>query len=344
MNKHFISLLFLLCLSLSSFAQELEEGQAAIDYDTSYIRDYRQRLSISTLFEFQNYFIAVYQDGEEFLQFTSNLPIPQYGFQGSYKWINFSVRFAIPKMSIVNADYKESEGISIAFRPTLRKFYFSSFYEEYTGYRLINPEAHNSGSNNSDFPELNTQTLFTSVYYGLNNQRFSYRNLIFQNEQQKKSAGSVLFGLTGGFKWINADRDNPILPDSSETNNGLIGIKYFNLGANIGYAYTFVLHEKFNASLMLVPGVQYLDGIYKFQDGTETTVSTRLGFNAETRFQMGYNSRNFFGGLSFTSYILSNWINEVAPVGSLHNYIRFNIGYHFHLKPIKALKPFGLSN
>jgi hypothetical protein len=286
----------------------------------------------------------VYREGEEFLQFTSNLPVPQYGIQGSYKWVNFSVSFAIPKLSFVNTDTQESEGFSIAFRPALRKFYFSSIYEEYKGYRLINPDNTNPILSQDQFPDLKTQTLLTTIYYGVNNQRFSYRNLIFQNEQQKKSAGSILFGLTGGFKWLNTSQADPILPDTSSLGNGIIGLEYFNLGVNVGYAYTFVIHKNFNTSLMLVPGVQYLDGIYKYQDGTEVIVNTRLGFNTEARFQIGYNSKNFFGGLSVTSYALSNWINEVAPVGSLHNYVRFNFGYHFHLKPIKALKPFGLSN
>jgi hypothetical protein len=343
MNKHSISLLFSLCFFLSSFSQELEEGQAAIDYDTTYIQDYRQRLSLSALFEFQNYFIAVFREDQEFLQFTSNLPKPTYGINGSYKWINFAVSLAIPKMSIANTNYEESEGFSISFRPTLRKFYFSTFYEEYKGYRLLNPDLASNGIH-EEFPGLKTQTFFNSVYYGVNHDRFSYRNLIFQNEQQKKSAGSVLIGLSGGFKWINTPSQTPIIPDTSDTPNGLVGIEYFNVGFSLGYAYTFVLHERFNASLMLVPGVQYLDGIYKFQDDTQIDVNTRLGFNTEARFQVGYNSRNFFGGLSLTSYVISNWVNEVAPVGSLHNYFRLNLGYHFHLKPIKALKPFGLSN
>jgi hypothetical protein len=344
MNKNIVSLLFSLCFFLSSYSQELEEGQYAINYDTTYIQDYRQRLSLSTLFEFQNYFIAVFREGQEFLQFTSNLPKPTYGINGSYKWLNFAVSLAIPKMSIANTNFEESEGISIAFRQTLRRFYFSTFYEEYKGYRLINPDLVNNVTDQIEYPGLKTQTFFNSIYYGVNHDRFSYRNLIFQNEQQTKSAGSVLIGLSGGFKWINTPSDKPIIPDTSDTPNGLVGIEYFNIGINVGYAYTFVLHERFNASLMFVPGIQYLDGIYKFQDGTQNDVSTRLGLNAETRFQVGYNSRNFFGGISLTSYVLSNWINEVAPVGSLHNYIRLNLGYHFHLKPIKALKPFGLSN
>lgn len=331
-------------ISTVSFSQELEEGQYAIDYDTAYIQDFRQRLSLSALFEFQNYFIAVFREDQEFLQFTSNLPKPTYGINGSYKWINFAVTLAIPKMSIANTNYEESEGFSLSFRPTLRKFYFSTFYEEFKGYHLLNPDLQNSGLTSLEYPSMRTQTFFNSIYYGVNNQRFSYRNLIFQNEQQKKSAGSVLIGLSGGFKWINTPSDKPIIPDTTQDANGLVGLEYFNLGVNVGYAYTFVLFERFNASIMIVPGIQYLDGIYRYQDGKEVDVSTRLGLNAETRFQVGYNSRNFFGGISLNSYVISNWINEIAPVGSLHNYIRFNIGYHFHLKPIKALKPFGLSN
>ena len=344
MRKYLLAFFILCALTNVSFAQELEEGQYAIDYDTTYIQDYRQRLSLSALFEFQNYFIAVFRENQEVLQFTSNLPKPTYGINGSYKWLNFGITVAIPRLSIANSNYQESEGISISFRPTLRKFYFSTTFEEYKGYRLLNPDLQSGNLNHTEYPELKTITFFNSIYYGVNNQRFSYRNLIFQNEQQKKSAGSILIGVSGGFKWINTPADSPIIVDTAGLDKGLIGLEYFNLGVNVGYAYTFVFHERFNASVMLVPGLQYLDGIYKFQDNSEEKVNTRLGLNAETRFQVGYNSKNFFGGLSLTSYVLSNWVNEIAPVGSLHNYIRFNVGYHFHLKPIKALKPLGLSN
>mgnify|MGYP001575189720 FL=1 len=91
MNKHDISLLLFLCLSLSSFSQELEEGQVAIDYDNAYIQDYRQRLSLSALFDFQNYFIIVFRKDQSFLRFTSNLLKPKYGINSSYKELNFEV-------------------------------------------------------------------------------------------------------------------------------------------------------------------------------------------------------------------------------------------------------------
>ena len=335
-------LLFYLCFYFSN-AQDIEEDTVVMNYDTTYIRDYRERLSLSLLFDFQNYFIAVFQEDEDFLQFTSNLPRPQYGVRGSYKWLNFSISFAIPRLSIVNSSYSQSQGFSIGFRPTLRKFYFSSFYEDFKGYRLLNSTP-NLGNNLQEFPELRTQTFFNTIYYGVNSKRFSYRNLIFQNEQQRKSAGSVLIGLTGGFKRTNTPSNNPIIPDTSGGNQGLIGLDYFSFGFNLGYAYTFVIHERFNASIMLVPGVQYVEGVYKIQDGSEREVDTRLGYNAEARFQLGYNSERFFGGIALTSYLLSNWINEETPVSTLHNYFRFTIGYHFKLRPVKMLEPLNLSN
>ncbi|MCT4623276.1 MAG: DUF4421 domain-containing protein, partial [Schleiferiaceae bacterium] len=297
-------------------------------------------------FEFKNYFIAVFRDGKSDLQYSSNLPKPLYGANVSYRWLNVGFSLALPKLSVANTNFEESKGFSLSISPILRKFYFRNFYEEYRGYRLLNPEATTTQTSEAEFPELKTQTFHLTAYHGFNHQRFSYRNLIFQNEQQKKSAGSILAGISGGFKWINSSADKPFVPDSVGRTNprSITGLEYFNIGINLGYAYTFVVHENFNASGMLVPGLQYLDGIYKFHDGSHQKIDTKLGLNAEFRIQLGYNSKKFFGGISFSSYLLSNWIKETAPVGSFHNYIRFNVGYHFHIKPIKFLKPVGLSN
>lgn len=346
-----LPLLLFIGFSLSLKAQnyDYEAGQYLVDYDTTFIEDYRHKMSISALFEFKNYLLAVFRKGNKTLNYTSNLPKPLYGMSMSYRWLNFGFTVAIPKLSISNTNFSESNGFSLSLSPTGRSFYMRNFYEEYSGYRLRNPEEVNSPLTqddiNTDFPSLKTHTFYTTLYYGFNHDKFSYRSLVFQSEKQKKSAGSFIVGLSGGFKWINSPSDRPFVPDSiGEIPKAVVGLEYFNIGINGGYAHTFVIKKNMNISLLGVPGLHYLDGKYKYHDNTQEKIATRLGLNTEVRVQLGYNTKRFFGSLSYSSYVISNWLQESAPVASLHNYFKLNIGYHFKIKPIKVLKPFGLSN
>ncbi len=348
MSRIFKTIIFIFALS-GVTAQSLEQGQYAIDYDTNFIADYRHKMSVSALFEFKNYVLAVFRPNQKLLSYSSNLPKPLYGINFSYRWLNFSFSTAIPKLSVSNPNFETSKGFAFALSTIGRKVYLRHFYEQYSGYRLINPEEVDSKYYETfnqvpDYPKLLTRTYFLTLYYGFNGNKFSYRNLVWQSENQKKSAGTFLVGASGGFKWI--DSEKIIIPTTFENIEpvGVVEMNYFNFGINAGYAYTLVIPKNFNISLLVVPGLQYINGYYKYNTGINQDFETKIGMNIESRLQLGYNSQNFFGNISYSAYALRNWISDAPPIGSVHNYFKVSLGYHFKVKPIKLFKPFGLSN
>ena len=342
----------LLFAPLMMYAQLDEEGAYKVDYDTNYIRDYRHRLSVALIVDFRRNDLAIFRENDKALHYTTNLPRPTYGIMFSYRWANLSLSFPIDNLSSYDEDYSKTDGFGLGLGITGRKLYFRNFYEDTKGYQLQNPEAADPDYWSKfdllpDYENLRQRTYFATLYYGFNGRRYSQRDLLYQSETQLKGSGTFMAGLNGGYKWIDSDKD--ITRDDFSTinvpkNDDILEMEYATIGIAAGYAHTFVLPWNLNFSGLLIPALNYTSGDYTTRDGRSTPFSSDMGLNAELRFQLAYNSGGFYAGVAYSTYGLSSFFNEDAAFTTFHNLLRFNLGYHFHLKPIKGLKPFGLSN
>ena len=332
-------------------AQQEEQGAYQPDYDTNYIKDYRHRLSVGLLVDFKNVVLGILQESSPVISYKTNLPLPMYGFIFSYRWLNFSVSLPIKKISQSDNNYTQTDGFSMALSVTKRKWYFRNFYEDYTGFQLTNPENidpnyYQKNNLNPDFKDMRQRNYYATIYYGFNGNNYSHRNLLWQSETQKKSAGSFLLGFSGGYKWVDSPRGliPTYLEEDSTDAEDVLTVNYLNIGLNFGYSHTFVLPYHFNFSAMLVPAISFIDGYTQNRMGEENKFRSKLGINAESRVQLSYNTKNIYAGVSYSVYAFNNGFNDDFSIGTFHNLLRFNIGYHFHLKPITALEKFDLSN
>lgn len=338
-------LIFCLFGQLFAFAQvDDDQGKYAPDYDTNYIVDFRHRLNLSIVTEAKANLIGFTAPNDNILLYSTNLPLPNYGVMASYRWLNFSLTFPINGISYANPDNGKTSSFSAALGLTGRKWYLRNFLERFKGYYLTNPQNlfpdWRVGAPNPTFPDMESLTYYATAYYGFNGNKYSHRSLLWQSEIQRKSAGSFLAGGTAGFKLIRSPTD--IFMDSTAVD--VNAAQYLVFGLNIGYAYTLVIKKNLNLSLAVIPGGNYTRGTYYNNQNEETTFKNDFGLNAEGRFQVWYEHENFYMGLAYTLYLLTDFIGDQYPVGSAHNYLKFNIGWRFRMKPIKFLKPLGLSN
>lgn len=325
-------------------AQNLDEpGRFPIDYDTNYISDFRHRLNAAFVSELKGNGIGIVTPQNKVLIYRTNLALPQYGFMASYRWLNVQLSVPVPFLSYHRPNRSETDALAMAVGLTGRKYFARAFYERFTGYYLANPEVVFPGLENNinlDFPNMVSQTYYATGYMAVNGEKYSNRNLLWQCEIQKKSAGSVLLGMVAGLKQISAPND--LLPGIIEQTAN--HARYVLVGLTGGYAYTFVLGNSLNTSLSFMPGVNYTWGSYGLQNSDDNVFNNNIGFNAEIRWQMLYHHKNYYGGLSFTAYAITDFVKQEYPVASAHNYLKVNVGYRFRVKPIKFLKPFNLSN
>ena len=86
-----------------------------------------------------------------------------------------------------------------------------------------------------------------AAYRVPNKEKFSYRAALVQNEWQKKSAGSVLYG--GEIYYvIGPENDSTFIPKLIEDNyvqKGYFEMRYISIGPGIGYAYALVIKKHF---------------------------------------------------------------------------------------------------
>jgi hypothetical protein len=346
MTKCVKYILLICCLwQIGLHAQdEDEQGKYPPDYDTNYIMDFRHRLNLSLVTEAKANIIALVAPNDKLLLYSTNLPVPNYGVMVSYRWLNFSFSVPIPGLSYVPEENGETSSLSLALGLTGRKWYLRNFFERFKGYYLSNPQDlfpdWPAGSDNLVFPNMQSTTYYATAYYGFNGEKYSHRSLLWQSEIQRKSAGSLLVGATGGFKQIRSPDDIFQGTDANDVN----AARYIMFGLNIGYAYTLVIKHNLNISLAVIPGGNYTRGTYSNDQNEEQTFRNDFGINAEGRFQILYEHENFYTGLAYTLYLLTDFIDDQYPVGSAHNYLKLNIGWRFKMKPVKILKPFGLSN
>ncbi len=138
-------------------------------------------------------------------------------------------------------------------------------------------------------PDVHINYIGGAAYRVPNGERFSYRAAMIQNEWQKKSAGSLLYGGMAGYGSIKGDSSLvPVELKADFAQSGVTGIHYWNAAAGLGYAYTLVVAEH----LFVTGSLTGNAGIYITSEetpgGTDTKVTA--GPSIVYKAAAGYNS------------------------------------------------------
>lgn len=339
-----LCVLVLVCCSLTAQKYPFKKKY---DYDTNYIASYLDHLNIALMVDVKASTLNALYDNSTFVNYVTNLPRPTYGLMFSYKWINARVSIPIGDISAQDKSKGETKSQSFGLGVTRRKWYFRGQYDRYKGYYMANPENldadyFDSYSDYPLFPDMISNSFSLSGFYGSNGKRYSHRGLLWQSEFQKKSAGTVIFGGTAGYRNVQSD---PASNVSDSIYSFLQDLRFYTVSVNWGYSYTFCFLEHFNASAMILPGLAYLKGEYKNRgEASHGLVDKSAGLTADLRVQIFYDRKRFYTGVSYTGYASANWLSEANTLGSSQNYFRVNFGYRFGFRPQKWLEPFYLSN
>ena len=178
----------------------------------------------------------------------------------------------------------------------------------------------------SYFPGVDMSTLGVSLYYFLNNKRYSQGAAYNFSRYQKKSAGSWMFGLSYSNLDINMDfttLDPKLLPYLN-ISTYFLKFHYHSYCALFGYGYNWVLPNNWLINFTAMPSV----GVNQcFEDATDGS-STLFALNVHGRFSVTYNHRALFLGL--VGKITGNWYTSGKY--SLFNAVEYfsaNLGVRF---------------
>lgn len=167
------------------------------------------------------------------------------------------------------------------------------------------------------FPDFKTIFWGGSTSYVLN-PNFSLRNVVYNTEWQRKSAGSFIPTIRYGFTRLSAT-----LGDTKSYENS------FDISIAPEYFYTFVLHENWFLSLFLSPSF----GVRFSKDGIVGTIENEnhmyWPLSVDGGLQLGYSSSKFIYGANLE--FESTWYNEDSMTNITNDtmFAKIYFGYRF---------------
>ena len=193
------------------------------------------------------------------------------------------------------------------------KSYLVDFYAQfYHGYYLSNGgEAliSNLPSTVIVRPDIRTYDLKLNVIHIFNDQQFSPNAPFYQNEIQKKSAGSFLLG--GGACYSSGKGDSSFIPTLVKKkdffqNHMFNAFSYTEFACQAGYEYTRVIRSSFfvTASLAGGPGLGYSVITNTMTGGSNGRIGPVL--NAIGKFAAGWSSDRYFAGITYVRLLTEN--------------------------------------
>lgn len=307
---YIIVLLFAVCRHSNISAQGLkllEEG-----HDSGYILDMREYLTVR-LFAANKF--AKYTPGDygysEKVSYKGN---DNYNVGVGFFYRYFGVNIAV-KAPFVNNDIdrrgrtKHLDAQAFLYKRNLTADFY---YRTHKGYYSKDPLILNSPAESNIFPQrpdLRTWTGGANLQYILNGGRFSYRAAFLQNEQQKKSAGSLIFGV--GLHVTGVEADSAIIPGDIAyigyfDNQSFNKSNVVSVAVNAGYAHTLVFKQHWFATASLVGGAGVNYTTLKTKGTGESEASDGLQLDAIVRMSAGYNSEEYFAGVQYINFINRN--------------------------------------
>lgn len=243
-----------------------------------------------------------------------------------YEFLGVSVGF-VPKFLDANNDENlkgESTFSDYQFRFFLGKWVQGLHYRKISGYYIRNTKDFAPNWIKGTNPYLQFNNLFSEVF-GMStsyvfNPNFSYRNIVYQNEWQKISSGSLIGSLHYDYSIFDLNEEEIISRE-----------KFFNVRLEPTYYYTFVLRDNWFLSANMSPslGLRFSKTESEVDSNPIIENNTYIVRRLASGLNVGYSSKRVIYGLNFT--FSADWYNE-DKVSSTENdqlYGSVYIGYRF---------------
>lgn len=324
----------------SLFVQPKDELVAGTD--SNYIINYEHQLVLRVYAQKKvNSFTVDAPDKFRDLKYVPN-DAHNLGIGFSYKW--FSLSFGLFNLGSEPADKGKSTSFDLQSNIYKRKWYLDFMIRNIKGFYINDKDRVSENGNFYTNPKMTTTVIGGAFWKILNNERFSYRAVMTQNEWQKKSAGSFLYGFEAYYGAMNAHGN--IIPASIAATDPFVQnkvekLRYFKIGPGAGYAYNFVIKRNFFISAGVTGN---LDIGFTHETTTDGDGKTKIGIlpNVNARIGAGYNCADW--NINF------NYLRNNLPIhGSIQDskYSQFSGSYRLSFnrrltlghKAKKVLKP-----
>ena len=263
------------------------------------------------------------------LKYTPNT---KYSIGAGFTYKNFTLTGALG-FGFLNRD--DDKGKTKSFNLQINAFptnYSVTLFATFHNGEHLEPRGTGSLSANSYYyrPDIKSNFVGLSAYRIANASRFSYRAAITQNEWQKKSAGSLLYGGQAFYSSIKGDSNLvPSVSTGLYKQEGIDKITNISVGPGIGYAYTLVAAQHFYIMASFI-GSATLNFSKEYEAGVNNSKVSVLPAGLY-RAAIGYNSASwgvagiwagaailFKGNASAKSYFMPTGLFSVAVTKKIY--------------------------
>ncbi|WP_171017298.1 DUF4421 family protein [Maribacter sp. ACAM166] len=227
------------------------------------------------------------------------------GLSISFRSVELDLGYA-PNFLSENKDNGDSKLITLNFRMFFYQFMQTFDFYKQKGFFIRTKDLTLPVDN------LRTIKIGGSTSY-IFNPNFSFRAIGFQNEWQKKSAGSFIPGAT--YYYTKFKLQDPVLENQIEHS--------FNLAIGPGYYHNWVFDDNYIVSAGGIGGLGF--NLSKSAGETSLTGLAQFIF----RLTGGYNSESFFNGITINTQILTHTSADNFVLDDSISFLEFYIGYRF---------------
>lgn len=218
-------LTILLCIPALGFTQHRK--------DTLYINDFSQKIAISAFLSRNT--LQISNNDTDY--YPNNPASIGAGITVKNTVLNFKYSFGIAPM--VNKEQGKTKALDIQLHKYMRNVVIDLYYQKYKGF-------YTGEKHYNLFPDMAVNQIGGEFTYVFNAKQFSAKAAFEQSEIQRISAGSFIAGVNVFHSEIDTAKDS-ILKNSH--------IKNLQFGISGGYAYNWVINQKWLVSGMLTAGI-----------------------------------------------------------------------------------------
>lgn len=301
------------------------------DHDSSYYQSFERY--ITTRFYLSQKYAGLELErapGVSRFRYLANTSLTA-GVGVTYQSVSLNIGYAF---GFLNTDHEKGKTKSLDVQTHVygRKWtvdllgqFYKSYYLSPRGFAATAPDKYYIR------PDIRINLLGVSAYRLLNPSRFSFRSALLENEQQKKSAGSILIGAEIFYGVIKGDSSLvPVALSENYQQKDIRKLDFIKIGPGIGYAYTYVINKSFylTGSLCASLSVDYSN--QHSASGQAGKVDINKGFIY--RIVAGYDKDDWNFNLSLVGNQMS-----VRGASSTNKYL-LSAG-NFRLTVAKRIKP-----
>lgn len=304
--------------------------------DTSYISPNKFNLTVMTEYSYwyEYYELRAKESGQK-IMFAPDMR-HKLGLYGGWRWIfvgwSFDLEDILQKGSS-NSDktdwnfsfYTNKIGFDIYYRRTGNDFKIRNL----TGFKDENGKELTDYSH--DFSGMRVYQRGLNLYYIFNNKHFSYPAAYSQSTNQRKSAGSLIAGISVSQQIINMNREelDPKVLAAMDSSLYIDRVSYYDYSINAGYSYNWVFAKNWLANLSLTPALGYKRSTLQSNTRPDLkTIFNNLNVDLVSRAGITYNDSKYYIGASFVGHFYTYRRDRFSLINSF-GVLRVYAGFNF---------------